>query len=146
MNLSKTQQDLKFVEYPEVGQTHLILMNGTVYSYLQYQSLKQRTAFVSSAMTMNKWTPSEWFCYCQMLEISAAINRVFVFPYYCQYRNSSGPYGFVCDDPEVNSDADLPIKYESLIDRFSLLVMQYLLNSSLPNKATNILNSCGNDG
>ena len=80
MNLAKTQQDLKFVEYPEVGQTHLILMNGTVYSYLQYQSLKQRTAFVSSAMTMNKWTPSEWYRYCQMLEISAAINSVFVFP------------------------------------------------------------------
>ena len=34
MNLAKAQQDLKFVEYPEVGQTHLILMNGTVYSYL----------------------------------------------------------------------------------------------------------------
>ena len=30
MNLAKTQQDLKFVEYPEVGQTHLILMNDTV--------------------------------------------------------------------------------------------------------------------
>ena len=96
-------------------------------------------------MTMNEWTPSEWFCYCQMLEISAANNRVFVFPYYCQYRNSSGPYGFVCDDPKVNSDADLPTKYKSMIDRFSLLVMQYLLNSSLPNEATNILNSCGND-
>mmetsp|Transcript_30728 Transcript_30728/g.34399 ORF Transcript_30728/g.34399 Transcript_30728/m.34399 type:complete len:939 (-) Transcript_30728:336-3152(-) len=146
MNLAKTQQDLKFVEYPEVGQTHLILMNGTVYSYLQYQSLKQRTAFVSSAMTMDEWTPREWFRYHKMLEISAAINRVFVFPYYCQYRNSPAPYGFVCDDPEVNSDADLPIKYESLIDRFSLIVMQYLLNSSLPKEATNILNSCENDG
>ena len=81
-----------------------------------------------------------------MLEISAAINRVFVFPYYCQYRNSSGPYGFVCDDPEVNSDANLPIKYKSMIDIFSLLVMQYLLKSSLPTEATNILNSYGNDG
>ena len=40
MNLAKAQQDLKFVEYPEVGQTHLILMNGTVYSYLQYHSIK----------------------------------------------------------------------------------------------------------
>ena len=61
INLTKTQQDLKFVEYPEDGQTHLILMNGTVYSYLQYQSIKQRAVFVSSVMTMNKWTPSEWF-------------------------------------------------------------------------------------
>ena len=121
-------------------------MNGTVYSYLQYQSLKQRTTSLSSAMTMNEWTPCEWYRYCQMLEISAAINRVFVFPYYCQYRTSLAPYGFVCDDPEVNSDADLPIKYKSLIDRFSLLVMQYLLNSSLPKEATNILNLCGNDG
>ena len=118
-------------------------MNGTVYSYLQYQSYKQCAAFVSSAMTMNKLTPSEWFRYCQMLEISDAINRVFVFPYYYQYRDSSGPYRFVCDDPKVNSDAYLPLKYKSMIDMFSLLIMQYLLISSLPNEATNILNSCG---
>ena len=134
MSLAKTQQDLTFVEYPEVGQTHLILLNSTVYSYLQYQSLKQRATFVSSAMTMNEWTPIEWFQYSQMMEISAAINRVFVSPYYCQYWDSSGPYGFVCDDPEVNSDASLPIKYKSMIGSFSLFVMQYLLKSSLPKK------------
>ena len=73
MNLAKTQQDLKFVEYPEVGQTHLILMNGTVYSYLQYQSLKQRTAFVSSAMTMDEWTPKVLFC---PLDIQISVNYV----------------------------------------------------------------------
>ena len=33
-----------------------------------------------------------------------------------------------------------------MIDSFSLLVMQYLLKSSLPNEATNIFDSCGNDG
>ena len=81
-----------------------------------------------------------------MMKISATINRVFVLPYYCQYRDSSGPYGFVCDDPEVNSDADLPIKYKSMIGSFSLLVMQYLLKTSLLKEATDILNSCGNDG
>ena len=60
INLAKTQQDLTFVEYPEDRQTHLTLMNDTIYSYLQYyQSIKQCAVFVTSAMTMNKWTPSE---------------------------------------------------------------------------------------
>ena len=81
-----------------------------------------------------------------MMEKSATINPVFVFPYYCQYRDSLSPYGFVCDDPEVNSDADLSIKYKSMIDSDSLLVMQYMLTSSLPKEATNILHLCGNDG
>ena len=146
MHLTKAHQDLKFVEYPEVKQTHLFLMNGTVYSYLQYQSIKKRAAFVSSAIMMNKWTPSEWFRYSQLLEISATINCVFVFPYYCQYRDSFGPYEIFCDDPEVNSDANLPIKYKSMIGSFSLLITQYLLKSSLPNEATNIINSCENNG
>ena len=64
INLAKAHQDLKFVKCPEVKQTHLILMNSTVYSYLQYQSIKQRAVFVSSAMTMDEWTPSKWFWYC----------------------------------------------------------------------------------
>ena len=97
------------LQHPKVGQTHLILIDGTVYSYLAYQSPKQRTAFVSSAMTMDEWTPSGWFRYCQMRETSATINCVFVFTYYCQYKYAPASYGFVCDDPEVNSDADLPI-------------------------------------
>ena len=102
--------------------------------------------FFSSVTTMNKWTPIEWFRYCQMMEKSSIINRVFVFPCYCQYRDFTGPYGFICHDPELNSDADLPIKYKYGIGRFSLLVMKYLLKSSLPKEATNIPNLCGNDG
>ena len=77
-----------------------------------------------------------------MMETSATINRIFVLPYYCQYRNAPNApnsYVFVRDDSEVNSDADLPIKYKSMIGSFSLLVMQYMLKSSLPKETTNIL-------
>ena len=61
MNIVNVQQDLKFAEYPEVGLTHLIMIDGTVFSNLAYQPPKQGISFVSSAMIMNKWTSHGWF-------------------------------------------------------------------------------------
>ena len=74
------------------------------------------------------------------------VDCVFEFPYYCQYRDAPASYGFICNDPKVNSDANLPIKYKSMIGSFSLLVIQYMMQSSLPKEATKILHSFGNDG
>ena len=49
-------------------------------------------------------------------------------------------------DLKFNSDTNLPIKYTSMIDSFSLFVMQCMMKLLLPKEATKILHSCGNDG
>ena len=77
-------------------------------------------------MKMDAWNPQEWFRFCQSLEKSAAINRVFVFPWYCRYSNAPNHWGFSCANPEVDNDTDIPLKFESFIGNWAQQVFQYL--------------------
>lgn len=151
MNLSNIQQNLKFVEYPKLdtngGQTYVICLDGTIFGHLFHHTQKQRTAFLASAVKMDAWTSQEWFCFCQILERSATINYVFVFPYMCGYVDTPNKWGFLCANLEVDNDADLPLKYESMIGNWSQQVIQYISKPNiLPSEASNIIKLCGNDG
>ena len=146
MNIAKEKQDFKICWIPQ-SQTHTFNLDWRYYLWkIGIPVPKRIYYFCVKCYDSGQIMSRGWSQYCQMMEASNTINRVFVFSYYCHYRNTPNHYGFICDDPEVNSDANLPTKYKSLIGSFSLLVMQYMLKLSLPREATGIIHSCGNDG
>ena len=79
------------------------------------------------------------------MEKVAAINRVWIFSYYCRRCDGPSKWGFICADQNDNADADLPYKYQSKIDGWGVLVMSYL-HKFLPKDAHDILRQCGTDG
>jgi len=77
------RQHWRTVEYPKLGignttkhdgQTYVVMNDGKLYGHLDYQSNKNKSASLSSAMDMTEWTPKGWFNYCMMLEKAGTIN------------------------------------------------------------------------
>ena len=107
------------MEYPALGtgnttkhdgQTYLIMNDGTLFSHLDHQSTKNKTAFITGAPDMTGWMPKGWFEFCLTMEKAGAINQVWIFPYYCQRRDAPSIWGFICAGQNDNADANLPYK------------------------------------
>ena len=94
---------------------------------------------------MTEWTPRGFYNLCMTMEKAGAINRVWMFPYYCRRRDSENKWGFICDDQEVDANADLPIKYQPMAENWGVQIMQYLIKV-LPKEAKALLDGCGTDG
>ena len=109
------------VEYPELsvgntikhdGQTYVFINNGTLYGYLDLQSNKNKSVFLSGAMDMTELTPKAWFNYCMTMEKAGTINYVYIFPYYYRQQGLPNKWGFLCADQNIDAYADLPLKYQ----------------------------------
>ena len=120
MDKHNVTQKWRTVEYPAIGtgnttkhdgQTYVIMSDGTLYGHLDYQSNKNKSAFLSGALEMTEWTPKAWYNFCMMMENAGTINQVCIFPYYCQRQDSPNRWDFLCADQNNNANADLPLKY-----------------------------------
>ena len=125
------------VEYPELGignttahagQTYLCMLDGSIYSHLDYQNNKHKSAFLAGAPVMTDYTPRGFHSMCMIMEKAGAINRVWMHPFLCRRRGNKGKWGFVCFNQNDNADANLPIKYQPKIDGWGVQIMAYLRN------------------
>lgn len=73
-----------------------------------------------------------------MLEKAAAINCLWLFPYYCQKCNSPNKWDFLCADPLKDTNTDLPFKYQDRIGGWGVQIMLYLIKEILM-KETNAI-------
>ena len=118
-------QQWRTVEYPALGlgnttkhegQTYLCMNDGSLFGHLDYQTNKHKSAFLAGAPDMTEWTPKGFYHLCMTMEKAGAINRVWIFPYYCRRRDLERKWGFTCADQDDVAEADLPIKYQSKVD------------------------------
>ena len=77
------KQKWRTVEYPTIGsgsitkhdgQTYVIMGDSSLYCQFSYQSNKNKSAFLTGALDMSKWTPKAWFNYCTTMEKAGTIN------------------------------------------------------------------------
>jgi hypothetical protein len=86
---------------------------------------------------------------CLHLEYNASINRMWAHSYYCQELVTYGTgYGFVVADPNIDCDADFPLKYSFRIDDWSQqLYNVFARTGNIPSgQAQTILLSCQGNG
>ena len=127
------------------GYIYLIMNEGTLFSHLDHQLTKNKTAFITGAPDITEWTPKRWFEFCLAMEEAGAISRVWIFPYYCQRCDGRSKLVFICADQNGNFDADFPYKYQSKIDGCGVQIVTFL-RKICPKEANEILTQCGTDG
>ena len=80
------------------------------------------------------------------MEKAGAINRVWIFPYYCQRRDLESKWGFTCANQDDVAEADLPIKYQFKVDGWGVQTITYLQKVLPTKEAKPLLEVCGTDG
>mmetsp|Transcript_12788 Transcript_12788/g.12598 ORF Transcript_12788/g.12598 Transcript_12788/m.12598 type:complete len:99 (-) Transcript_12788:112-408(-) len=98
------------------------MSDDSLFGHLDYQTNKHKSALLAGAPDMTEWTHKGFYHLCMTMEKTGAINRVWIFPYYCQRRDSESKWGFSCANQDDVDEADLPIKYQSKVDGWGIQI------------------------
>ena len=106
---SGMQLDLNFICWPIGTVNFLIHKDGTIFHNLKERYKQQRELFWKSLMSISNWTAQDFVTLYQNIVDQGAQYCVWVLPFLCQQKECSAARGFICADPFVDNDSDLPL-------------------------------------